>query len=63
MRSARGPYRAVKVPAKAQRGIRECVRELLSDAPVPPERAAAIERELARAPYLAPPQQELDLSK
>lgn len=63
MRAARRQPRAVPEPRQAVngRGIANALAALYSDAPISPERAAAIERELAATPYRKPPQGELGL--
>lgn len=44
-----------------QRGVQACLAALYSDAPISAEQAAALQRELARAPYRPSRQGELDL--
>lgn len=63
MRAARRQFRAVHQPRHAvnARGITQALAALYSDTPLSPERAAAIERELAATPYRKHPQGELRL--
>lgn len=63
MRAARRQSRAIPDPRQAVngRGIAQALAALYSDEPVSPERAAAIERELAATPYRKHPQGELEL--
>lgn len=58
-RNRRAPRNRVK-PGAAKR-FAECVRLIENPVPMTPEAAAAIERELAAAPYRKARQGELDL--
>lgn len=63
MRPARRQHRASnRRPAPAtSSGLRACLAALYSEAPITPERAAALQRELAAVPYRKARQGELEL--
>lgn len=62
MRSARRQHRAAPTPPhQAAKRFDECLRLLHSGETLTPERAAAVERAQAAAPYRPHPQAELEL--